>query len=110
MSNPKQVYRSRQLHLRMPPIAIGKDPQLAGVHEFLDPFLNIAEIAGRTFGPIGYTLGDLRCFGRIGTQCAYDIDPIQSVQMVKMHSVIVHIQGAFHDIAHKLGIRRDCDP
>jgi len=40
MGHRQQVDLGRQLHGRMAPVAVGENPQLAGVHKGLEPLLH----------------------------------------------------------------------
>ena len=39
-----------------------------------------------------------------------DIDPVQGMQVVKVHHVILQVLGAKHQVADHFGIRRNLDP
>jgi hypothetical protein len=62
MRKPDEIHFGGQFISRMAPISIGKNAELAAFHKFFDPGLNITEITGRTFGPMGNALSQFGCF------------------------------------------------
>ena len=105
----QQVDFRRQFHRRVAPIAVRKDPKLAALHEGRDPLLHIREVVRRRLRPVRDTAGDLRGIHRVGLERADDIHPVQRVQMVEMHHVVLHVLRAEHQVAHQLGVGRDHD-
>ena len=54
--NRKEVDLRRKFHLGMPPVAVGKNPQLSAFDKSGDPLFNVGEITRGTLGPAGNTL------------------------------------------------------
>ena len=52
----------------------------------------------------GELLGRFRGFSRIGLQCRYYIDPVEGLQLVEVYDVVVHQEGALHEVADHLGV------
>ena len=93
-----QVRLRGQLKGGMSPITISENPQLAAFDKFCQSFLDIRKISRRTFCPFGNALSQGRGGHWIGLERAHHIDPIQGVQMIKMHHVIMNVLSAEHDI------------
>ena len=88
----------------MTPVAIGKKSQLAPIHQSVQFVQNLLKVRG--IGQLIVVrfivgvieLGQGRRLGRIGLQGAGDIHPVQRVEMVKMHDMIVNVLGPDHHI------------
>ncbi len=106
---PDEVDFGRQFIGRVPPVAVGENAKLTAFHKGAEAFLQVGEVAGRAFGPVADALRYLAGLFRIGLQGAHHVHPVQCVQVVKMHHVIVHIKGGIHDIAHQFSIGRHVD-
>ena len=78
-------------------------------HELRDALLHVGEIAGRTLRPVGNAPGELRGLHRIGLERADHVHPVQGVQMVEMHDVVLHVLGAEHQVADQFGVGRNDD-
>lgn len=37
------------------------------------------------------------------------VDPVEGMQLVEMHRMVVHVEHCFHDVAHHFGIGRNTD-
>ena len=109
MRHADEIHFRRQFIRGMSPVAVGEDTELAAADKRSQAFLQIGKIGWRTLRPIGNTLRDFRCFFRVGFQCAHDIHPIQRMQMIKMHDVILQILRAEHEITNQFRIRRHGD-
>lgn len=84
-------------------ICIGERTKLAAFHKGFQFLLDRPEIFGgcRT---CGYGRRQLGRLDKIGGKSGSHIDKIKSMQMVKMHNVIVHIQHAHHKVSNICGI------
>ena len=90
-------------------IALEIPVELPAGYKLFNTGLDITEIPRRTFWPVRNTLSQFRCFLWISFQRVYDIHPIHSMQVIKMHYVIMDILGAKHNITHQLSIWRNGD-
>ena len=108
MGHRHQIRFRRQFIGGVIPVTVLERAQLTGLHKLADAGLDIAEItrAGHGVGR-GYHLLQLgRCLG-IGFQCIHRIHPVQRMQVIEMHHVIVHLQGLGHDFPDQVGIGGD---
>lgn len=109
MGNRHQVGFRRQLISRITPIAVGERPELPGLHESLQSVLNIPKISWRGKRPTGNALGETGRRLRARLKRIHHIDPVQGMQMVKMHQMVMHLKGQLHNVANGVGILRDTD-
>ena len=85
-----EVGLRRKLHSGVAPVSRSKDPQLAAIHECLEPVLDGRELGGAVAGPIGEALRELSGLSRVGLERGNDVHPIQRREMVEMNQVILH--------------------
>ena len=109
MRDGHQIGLGRQPVGGMAPIGVLERAELARLHELLEADLQILEIAGRRQRPIGNRLRQRRGRLGIGGKRRHDIDPVERVQMIEMHEVIMHLQRQLHDVADRVGVLRDRD-
>ena len=84
-----QIGLGRQLVSRMPPIGIGERAELATLHESLNAIAHTGKIRCAGQRPIRDRLCKACGFGRITVECVDDVDPVQRVQMIEMHDVVL---------------------
>ncbi len=99
----------RQLVGGVPPVAVAEEAELAAVHLLLQLGLHVGEIARRGSGVLRQRLRQRRGRLRVGLQRGDDIHPVQCMQMVEMHDVVVDVLCADHQVADQLGVGRDAD-
>ena len=109
MRDRHQIGFGRQSVGGMAPIAVLERAELARLDELLQADLQILEIAGRRQRPVGNRLRQRRGRLGIGGQRRHDIDPVERVQMIEMHEMIMHLQRQLHDVADRIGVLRDRD-
>ncbi len=51
----------------------------------------------------------LACFLWVGLQAGHDVHPVECMQVVEVHRVVVHLQGLGHDLAYEVGVVRNLD-
>jgi hypothetical protein len=107
MGHGHQVGLGRQLVGRVAPVTIGEDAELAGLDEGLDAFLDIGEVAGGGLGPTADGLGQCRGGLGVGAQAADHVYPVQGMQVVEVHDMVMHILGTDHQVADEVGIGGD---
>jgi hypothetical protein len=105
----QQVDLGRQFIGRMAPVGVGEDGELAAVGDGLHLLLYVGEVAGRRVGPVGERLLDIRCFLGIGLERGHNIHPVQRVQVIKVHDVIVHVLLGDHQVANQVGCLGDAN-
>ena len=106
MRHRHQVGFRRQAIIRVTIIAVGENAQLAGFHECFQFLLRICEIARAGLGVTGDRLRQCRGGLGVGRQGRDHVHPVQRVQVIEMHHVIVHVLGGDHQVADQLGIWR----
>ncbi len=107
------VRHSHEVRLRrqgvagMAPVGIGEDAELAGFDQFLDAILHVGEVAGG--GSLVIRDGLRQCRGgfRIGFERGYHVHPVERVQVIEMHHMVVHELRGDHEIAYQLRIGGD---
>ena len=109
------VGHSHQVRLRrqpvgwMSPIPTGKEAELTALNQRLYPVLHALEIRRARLGPFGQGLSELGGFCRISLQRSGDIDPVECVQMVEVHDMVLDVLAGRNNIADEAGIVRDFD-
>ena len=102
-----QVCLGRQLVGRVTPIGFGENAQLTRLDEVSDLFLHVGEVAGGALRIVADALRKRRGCRRIRRQSRHDIDPVQCVQVIEMHHVVVHVLGTDHQVTNEVGVRGD---
>jgi hypothetical protein len=106
MRDGDQVYLRRQLVRGMSPVRLGKDTELARLDEIGEFLLHVAEMADRRARVGAQCLCQLRGPDRVGGQRRYDIDPVQRMQVIEVHHVIVDVLRTDHQVADQLRVLR----
>ena len=101
-----QVRFGRQLVLGMTPVGAREDAELAGFDEIRDLLLHVAEVADRRTRVAAQRLRQRRGGRRVGAQRRDDVDPVERVQVIEVHHVVVDVLRADHQVADQLRIRR----
>ena len=109
MRDRHQIGFRRQLVGGMAPIGVLERPELPQLDEFLQPDLQILEIAGRGERPVGDRLRQRRGGLGIGGKRRDDVHPVERMQMIEMHEMVVHLQRELHDVADRVGVLGDRD-
>ena len=109
MDGGNQVLFRCQFVGRVPPIPVGEDAQLTAGDELLELVLHFGEIAFRVFGPRRQLLGEEGSRFRVCLEAGDNVDPVEGMQLVEMHRMVVHVEHRFHDVAHHFGIGRNTD-
>ena len=82
--------------------------QLPRLDESRDPIADGTEVLDRT-RPVAGAAGQRRGPGRVGGRRRHDVDPVQGVQVVEVHDVVVdHLHGG-HNVANSAGVGRNRD-
>ena len=105
----QEIDRGRQLVGRTAPVTVGKDAQLPAADKGLEARLDVGEVFRRTLRPGRNAACDLRGVLGIGLERADHVHPVQGVQMIEMHDVILHELGAEHEVADQFRIGWDDD-
>mmetsp|Transcript_32978 Transcript_32978/g.77357 ORF Transcript_32978/g.77357 Transcript_32978/m.77357 type:complete len:229 (-) Transcript_32978:692-1378(-) len=110
MRHRHQVGLGRQRVGLVAPVAVRERPVLTGVEELLEPVLDVAEVAGagHRMRRRHQVLQVARLLG-IGLQRVDNVDPVQRVQVVEVHRVVVHLQRLGHHLADQVRVLRDLD-
>ncbi len=109
MRRRHQVRFRRQLVRGAAPVPAGEDAELAALDELLQPALHFAEVPGRAVGPRRDALLQLGSLLRVGFQRRHDVDPVQRVQVVEVHEVVLRVQRRVHQVADDVRVLRDLD-
>ncbi len=105
-----QVGFGRQHIGLVAPVAVHEGAQLAALDELLQPVLDVAEVAGRRHRVTGrHGLLQFRGLLRIGLQRRHDVHPVERVQVIEMHRVVVFLQRLRHDFADQVSVLRNRD-
>jgi hypothetical protein len=104
-----QVGFGRQLVGRVAPVAVAEGAELAAFDELLQPALQVAEVARAGHRPAADALRQLAGLLRVGLQRADHVDPVQRVQVVEVHQVVVRVQRGMHQVADDVGVVGDVD-
>ena len=107
MRQRHQVGLRRQLVGGMSPVTVGENAQLSAFDEGLDALLHVREIARRG-SRVGRTHGLCQRRGGfgIGIQRRDHVHPIQRVQVIEMHHMVVHELRRDHQVADQLRVGR----
>ena len=103
----EQIHLRRKFVLGMTPVPIREDSKLATLHKTFQLLLNSAEIRRRVVRPRAQAHLQSGSRGRICLESGNHVDPIERMQMVEMHDVVMHILRGNHQIADELRILRD---
>ena len=104
-----QVGLGGQLVGRVAPVAVAERAQLPGLDELLQPVLQVAEVAGRRHRPAADGLRQLGGLFRVGLERADDVHPVERMQVIEVHQVVMRIQRRVHQVAHDVGVVGDLD-
>ena len=107
MRHRHQVGLRRQLVGGMSPVSVGEDAQLSAFDEGLDALLHVREIARRG-SRVGRAHGLRQRRGGlgIGLQRRDHVHPVQRVQVVEVHHMVVHELRRDHQVADQLRVGR----
>ena len=86
-----QVGFGRQLVRGVPPIGVGERPELAAVDKGGQFVLDGREVIDALPGSVAYRTGQVSGFLRIGLGGADNVNPIQGVQMIEVHHMVVNM-------------------
>ena len=109
MRHGHQVRLRRQLVARVAPVGVGEDAELPGFDQLLDAALHVGEIAGRGARVARNRLRQSRGRLRVGFERRHDIHPVERMQVIEMHHMVVHELRADHQIADQLRVGGDGD-
>ena len=104
MRHRHEVRLRRQLVERVAPVGVGENAELPRFDQLLDATLHVGEIAGRGARVARDRLRERRGRLRIGLERRHHVHPVERVQVIEMHDVIVHELRADHQIADQLRI------
>jgi hypothetical protein len=99
----------RQAVVRVAVITVGKNTQLAGFNEVLELRLGIGEIARAGLGIARNRLRQLGSRLGVRRQRGNHVHPVERVQVIEVHHVVVHVLGADHQVADQLRVGGDID-
>jgi hypothetical protein len=101
-----QVGLGRQLVAGVAPVAVGEDAELPAVDELPEALLRVVEVARARPGVARDRLRQRRGRLRVGLQRRDDVDPVERVQVVEVHHVVVHVLRGDHQVADQLRVGR----
>ncbi len=107
MRHGHQVGLWRQAVVGVAVVAVGEDAQLAAFDEGLQLLLRVGEIARAGLGVTGNRLRQFRGGLRVGRQRRDHVHPVQRVQVVEVHHVVVHVLRGDHQVADQLRVGRN---
>ena len=84
-------------------------PELAALDERRQALLEVREIARRALRPVRDALRQLGRLLRVGLERADHVHPVERVQVVEVHHVVLHVLRAEHQVADQLGVGRHGD-
>ena len=92
------------------PVAVLERPELATLDKLLDAVLDVAEVARRGQRVRGrHQLLQLGGLLGVGLEAGDHIDPVQRVQVVEVHHMVLHHLGLGHDFSDQVGVPGDLD-
>ncbi len=100
-----QVRLRRQPVGRVPPVGVRERPQLAALHEPLDPIPDAREVLRARERPVRDRLGQRRGLRRVGAQRRDDVDPVEGVQVIEVDDVVLHRLHRDDQIAEEPRVR-----
>ena len=103
----QEVDFGREFVRRVTPVPVREDSQLPALHESLKRVLDLSKVGGGVVGPLGQGAGDTGGLRRIGRQGAYHVHPVQGVQVIEVHDVVLHELHALQKIADHVGCGGD---
>ena len=108
MRQREQVRFRRQAVGRMAPVGVGKRPELAALYERLDAIANTGEVLRAGQLPVGDRFGERRRLRRIRRQGGDDVDPVERMQVIEVHDVVLHGLRGHDQVAQQDRVRRRC--
>ena len=113
-----QVMRhSHQIRLRWEPvvgvipISSGENTELPRVQHAPNSVPNLGKLCLCVALPGGINrFSKFNRLSRIRIRSAHHVDPVQGMQMIKMHHVVVDFLGGHHEVADQLGLFRRIGP
>ena len=102
-----QVGFGRQLVGRVAPVGVGEDAELALLDEGLDFLLHVGEIAGRRFRIARQALRQRRGGLGVRLERGNHVDPVERMQVIEVHHVVVHVLRGDHQVADQFGVGRN---
>ena len=97
----------RQRIAGIAPVGVGEQAELPGRHQLADARLYLGEVAGRGARVGRDRLRQRRACLRISLERRDDVHPVERVQVIEMHHVVVHELRDDHQVADQLGVGRD---
>ena len=102
-----QVRFRRQLVGRVPPVTVGEYPELSTLDESTHALLHVREVPGRGARVTADRLGKGRGGLRVRLQRRDHVHPVERVQVIEMHDVVVHVLRADHQVADEVCVLRN---
>ena len=88
----------------MAPVAVGENAELPTLDEGPDALLRVGEVSGARLRVARDRLRQRRRRRGVRFQRRNDIDPVERMQVVEVHHVIVHVLRADHQVADQVGV------
>ena len=93
----------------MAPVCVGKGTQLSAVNESFETLLDVFKINRPAPGRIADIICLCSGFLWIGAECADHIHPVQGMQMIKMHNMVMLELGTHQQVSNDQCIFRNLD-
>ena len=104
-----QVDLGAQVHRRMPPVAVGEQPELPARRHADDLVLGRLQFLLRVARPVGQGLRHRGGLRRIGLGNRQDVHPVERGQVVEVHDVIVQRVMDEDQVADELRVGRNLE-
>ena len=106
----EEVHCGRQLHLRMAPVALVEDAELAARDKLLQAVLHVAEVPDGSERMVRRDLLlKIGRFARIRFERAHHVDPVEGRELIEVHEVVVRVERRVDEVADDVGVLRDLD-
>ena len=105
----QQVHFGRELHRRVPPIAVREDAKLALGDKARQPVLHGLELRRAVPGPVRQAGGERSGLGRIALEGREHVDPVERRQLVEVHDMVVQRVRGDDQIADVLRVARNLE-
>ena len=93
----------------MAPVAAGERPEPAALDEGLQPLAHCGEMRGAGLRVFRQRLGQDGRLLRVGFQRAGHVHPVERVQVVEVHDVIMDVLAGGDEVAQQPGVHRRVD-
>ncbi len=107
MRHRHEVRLGRQLVGRVTPVGAREDAELAALDESLHLLLHVGEVPGRGTCVAADRLRQRAGRRRVRAERRDHVHPVERVQVIEVHDVVVHVLRPDHQISDQVRVRRN---